>query len=128
MSVPDWVKHDPYVLHVPNTTLFTPQPFLRIIKDVPHLVDCKDQNYPLSQCERLSLKHLTRGVALLVTEDESLTLYPHSGIWFVVAGSKGRCGVAPLKGVPESERVALELARFFDGAVWTEREEGDGQS
>jgi hypothetical protein len=123
VQIPQWLKDGGFACHLPTRTVFKPERSLRQQEGSVFLVDCNGQTYLFSECDCLRREHLTRGMALLVSEDsDPLTVHPatSSGAWFIVTNGTTRKGVGPMP-LPNGEglRYAQSLSRFFNGAVVT---------
>lgn len=115
--IPNWLKTDPFAVHVPDKTIFEPQRRITYRNAKPYLLDCLDHAYPLAQCDRLCLDHL-KGIALLVTEDEPITITLTGKHRLEL--TNGRIKKSVLLPRPDDAAIAAQaLAQAFSGAVFT---------
>jgi hypothetical protein len=115
--VPDWLKTSPLACHEPDRTIFEPQRRIVFRNGVPSLLDCCGQAYPLARCAPLRLEHL-RGVALWVTEGQTLTVFRMTAAGNEIAITDGRRRAIVRFPVDSEVRAAAEsLAQFFNGQI-----------
>lgn len=124
VTIPDWLKTDPFACYTPNRVVFVPQRRITHFNAIPHLLDANDQLYPLHDCQPLTLEQITGGIASLVLENgETLTAYRDRshrlGDGFVITDGKRKLGVAiePSDPLAEVTRAAQLLAQEFNGCV-----------
>lgn len=121
LAIPNWLKTDPLVCHVPDKTIFEPQRKIVRPGGIPHLLDLTDRLYPLANCDRLDLRYL-HGAVLISADGEPITMHCDrqlsDGNGQVIVFSNGirKVGVR----IPPSDEVRLaaeSLAQMFDGEI-----------
>lgn len=117
VAIPDWLKNDPVVFHLPDRTIFEPQRRIVRFNQQPYLLDCCNRRYAFAHCDRLRPEYL-KGMALWVTENQPLTVFRLNSQGDLIAVTDGTKKAIVRLPQQTPERAAAEsLALFFNGEV-----------
>ena len=117
---PDWVQPHVFVCHQPTKTVFRPAKRGRMHGQLV-LLDPTGKDYPVDECDRLSLEDVQAG-ARLITAQAELTLIPCSNGFIATDGQRRYRVELP----SEVVSAAQELANFFNGTIAFTEELNDG--
>jgi hypothetical protein len=125
MNIPPWLKQGDFACHTPTRTVFKPERKIGKYKGTYCLYDCNGQHYPYSECDRLDMVHLSRGLGLFVVEGgDALLIHPspNPAHWFILTDGDRKLAIAPQPKPPQPSdglKAAVALSQFFNGTLTT---------
>lgn len=111
-QVPDWCKPQVWAIHLPTRTIFQAA-HLHQIGQTYALTDPNNHEYPLADCDQLSLSHLQQPAQLIWPCKPPAQLIPAANGIILTAGRFRKLIRLP----DETEAAAQSLAKFFNGVV-----------
>jgi hypothetical protein len=118
--IPPWCRKDGWAIHLPDRVVFR---CARLQRDKDagayYLLDYAGQEYPVADCDSLTLEHLQKPASLAGYECP-ISLLPHSQGFVVSAGNFGQRFRKRVVVPNEGQKSAESLACFFNGAIYTE--------
>ena len=115
-TAPAWLKKGVLVCHIPTNTVFNPES-LHDRNGTLQLSDCHQNEYKLSECDKLRLEHLRKGGSF--ASELAISIYPHAQ-GFVV--TDGRTRKLVRLNPYEAIEAARSLAYAFNGNVYSQEE------
>lgn len=117
---PDWVQPHVFACHKPTKTVFQPAKRGRMGGHLV-LLDPVGKDYPVDECDRLSLIDV-QSEARLITAKAELTLVPCENGFIATDGERRSRVELP----SEVVAAAQELANFFNGTIAFTEDISDG--